>query len=321
MSANNQSPPFLIQAQFQNSNQQYRGRFAPSPSGPLHFGSLYAALGSYLQAKSQRGLWFVRIEDIDKPREQPGAVNQIFDGLQTFGMEWDTDENTVSQLKPDDKNCLVQTNRLERYQQVLDWLIESELVYACECTRKQIKQAGTLYQAICRYKGLDLRAQGLRLKQDAGLTAFTDGLFGHVDIEQAFCREDYIIRRRDGLFAYQLVVVIDDIDQGITEVVRGVDILELTPRQINLYRQFGIPAPAYVHLPLMVNTPGFKLSKQNHATAINLENPKPELISALTQLGLPTFAELTSGSVKEILTWAIDNWQLSQVPKQKEIIV
>ena len=140
---------FVRQQNFSHTNTQYRGRFAPSPSGPLHFGSLVAALGSYLQAKSQQGLWFVRIEDIDKPRERPGAVDAILEGLQAFGMQWDKDEETAEYLAASDNQCLVQTRRLVRYQQVLEALSEAQLVYGCNCTRKQIKQGGGLYQGTC----------------------------------------------------------------------------------------------------------------------------------------------------------------------------
>jgi len=321
MTAFDNTSPFLVQSKFQKLNQQYRGRFAPSPSGPLHFGSLYAALGSFLQAKSQDGLWFVRIEDIDKPREQTGAKNLILDALEAFGMKWDMDKETKDLLKPQDRQCLAQTNRLERYQQVLQWLIDNNQIYACECTRKQIKQAGNLYQGTCRNKKLPFLNQGLRLKQDKTLSEFTDGIFGHLQVDKCFCQEDYIIRRRDGLFAYQLVVVIDDIDQGITEVVRGADILDLTPRQIGLFQAFGLQAPSFVHLPLMVNTPGFKLSKQNHAKAIDIDEPRPELVEALRRLGLPVFEDLLSGTVEEIISWAIANWQLNQVPKLQEMVV
>lgn len=303
------------------NDQTYRGRFAPSPSGPLHFGSLVAALGSYLQAKANQGLWFVRIEDIDKPREQPGAVTQILDGLEAFGMQWDKDEHTAHYLHCQDRNCLVQSNRLERYQQVLNSLIELNSVYACECTRKQIKQLGGLYRGTCANKQLSFTNQAIRLHIPQPVLSFTDLLYGKVDSDTRFAGEDFIVKRRDGLFAYQLVVVVDDIDQGITEVVRGADILELTVRQLSLYTLFNVPAPSYLHLPLAVAKPGFKLSKQNHAQAINLDNPKPELIAALTFLGLTPDPDLASGSIAQILNWAVQHWSIKQIPKQTEVIV
>lgn len=313
--------PFLAQQAFLNQHSGYRGRFAPSPSGPLHFGSLVAALGSYLQAKSQQGQWFVRIEDIDKPREQVGAVSQILDALQAFGMNWDIDHNTSEYLTADNRGCLVQSQRLERYQQVLEYLAELNSVYACQCTRKQIKAGGGLYQGRCKNQKLDFAQQALRLHIENPVFTFEDGHYGQINSEPEFASEDVIIKRRDGLFAYQLVVVIDDIDQGISQVVRGADILQLTVRQLSLYRLFGLTPPSYLHLPLAVTKPGFKLSKQNHAQAINPAKPKPELIQALTLLGLDSEPDLASGSVVEIMQWAIDHWQPSQIPKQTEIII
>lgn len=313
--------PFSKHSLVTSIDQTYRGRFAPSPSGPLHFGSLVAALGSYLQAKANNGLWFVRIEDIDKPREQPGAVTQILDALAAFGMSWDKDENTANSLTPQDRNCIVQSNRLERYQQVLDYLTESNSVYACECTRKQIKQLGGLYQGTCANKKLPFDDQAIRLHIPDPILNFTDLLYGEVKSDVAFAGEDFIVKRRDGLFAYQLVVVIDDIDQGITEIVRGADILELTVRQLSLYQLFNVAAPSYLHLPLAVAKPGFKLSKQNHAQAINPDNPKPELIAALSFLGLTPEPDLASGSIAQILDWAVKSWSIKHIPKQTEVIV
>lgn len=297
---------FSNQTALQNRGQ-YCGRFAPSPSGPLHFGSLLTALGSFLQAKANNGLWFVRIEDIDKPREQPGAVTQILDALSAFGMAWDTDPNTNQYLSTSDRGCLVQTKRLERYQQILENLQVNGLTYSCHCTRKQIKQMGANYTGYCRGKNLPLTDAAVRICNDHGNSDFDN--------------EDYIIKRRDGLFAYQLVVVVDDIDQGITEVVRGADILPLTARQIALYKLFGITPPNYIHLPLVSTKPGFKLSKQNHAQAIDINNPKPELLKALTLLGLPVYEDLTLGSVADIITWAVAHWDIANLPKSAEIII
>lgn len=312
--------PFSFPKDVKTDHPTYRGRFAPSPSGPLHFGSLVAALASYLQAKANNGLWFVRIEDIDKPREQPGAVNQILDALQAFGMDWDTDTGTSQFLQPQDRNCLVQSNRLERYQQAFSYLAELDAIYACECTRKQIKLAGGLYQGTCKDKQIPFEHQAIRLHIAKPQLEFEDAVFGKVISNTEFASEDFIIKRRDGLFAYQLVVVIDDIDQGITEVVRGADILELTTRQLSLYNLLGVPTPSYLHVPLAVTEPGFKLSKQNHATGINIADPKPELISALTFLGLPFEPDLDSGSIQQIVDWAVKNWTPNKIPKQTEIL-
>jgi len=312
---------FRQQQSFFQSNKQYRGRFAPSPSGPLHLGSLIAALGSYLQAKRNNGLWFVRIEDIDETRCNFNAQNQILDALEAFGLNWDIDQQTVSELQQKDRGCLVQSQRKDRYQQVLNALSDADLVYPCDCTRKQIKAMGGLYDGRCRNANLSSENRPIRLRQEDVSTKFEDVLFGTQVAESHFAAEDFIIKRRDGLFAYQLVVVIDDIDQGITEVVRGADIMELTTRQIALYKCFGITPPSYLHLPLLASKPGFKLSKQNHAAAININHPIPELLKALTLLGLPTSDELNDGSVQEIIDWAVAHWQLNKLPKQTELLV
>ena len=315
--------PFLAQQQFLDNNTQYRGRFAPSPSGPLHFGSLVAALGSYLQAKSNNGLWFVRIEDIDKPREQDGARERILEGLNAFGLNWDIDQNTVEPKHANYQHCLVQSERIERYQQVLDYLIEQNLVYACQCTRKQIKASGGIYQGTCSHKHLDFAHQAIRIHLSDATLAFQDVHFGDVNSPANFATEDFIIKRRDQLFAYQLVVVVDDIDQGINQVVRGADILELTTRQLSLYKLFDVSPPSYLHLPLAVTKPGFKLSKQNHAVAINIKEPKTELLQALTFLGLPVEAspDLGSGTIEQILQWAITHWNVSNLGRKTEIII
>ena len=313
--------PFHPQHKFQQSNTQYRGRFAPSPSGPLHFGSLLAALGSFLQAKSQNGLWFVRIEDIDKPREVEGSVDLILDGLESFGLTWDQDLQTSDDVNY--RHCLVQSSRIARYQQIFEQLKQNNHLYTCHCTRKNIKKAGGIYLGECRDKKHEFDDHAVRLKQDFSQGQFEDLLHGKVTVDSHLVNEDYIVKRTGGLFAYQLVVVIDDIDQGITEVVRGADIMELTPRQINLFDLLGIKPPSYLHLPLVVSDDGKKLSKQNHAPAIDIDNPKPELIKALTLLGLPTQSApwLFSADVAEIITWAIKHWNIKNIPTHLHLTI
>lgn len=315
--------PFQTQLEFLKQNRQYRGRFAPSPSGPLHFGSLIAALASFLQAKSNNGLWFVRIEDIDKPRERIGAVEQILTGLTAFGMQWDNDQLNANYVSPEDNDCLVQSKRLSRYQQILNFLQKHHCVYACQCTRKQIKQTGGLYQGHCRNKSFPFDNNAIRVHLANPVNQFEDALFGTVVSDSNISAEDFIIKRRDDLFAYQFVVVIDDIDQGISEVVRGADIMPLTTRQIGLYKLFGISPPDYLHIPLAVQEIGYKLSKQNHAQAIDITNPIPELIAALSFLGLPTSQILNCANtnVPDIIQWAINNWSVAHLPKQQEIII
>lgn len=306
--------PFTTQASLIDHNRQVRGRFAPSPSGPLHFGSLVAALGSYLHAKSNQGLWFVRIEDIDTTRVVDGAEQLILDALQAFGMQWDLDDS--------DTSCYKQTDHIARYETVLDYLESRDLVYGCSCTRKQIKTMAGAYDQTCLNKGLSIQDNPIRLKQSAPVYEFEDLHFGPQRCPTEMAEEDYIIKRRDGLFSYQLAVVVDDIDQGITHVVRGADIMPLTPRQISLYKCLGIRPPEFLHLPLAVSAPGQKLSKQNHAAAINIANPKPELIDALSFLGIDTtkfgVQRLHEPDIncQQIVEWAISQWHGSSVSQR-----
>lgn len=284
----------------------YIGRFAPSPSGPLHFGSLIAAVGSYLQAKSQHGQWLVRMEDIDTPRMVPGIDSDILRTLEQFGLLWDGE-------------VLYQSQRLKRYIEIFSQLQRQQLIYACQCSRKQISAMGGTYDNRCG--ALQLTADNLawRLRSDNVNTHFSDLLFGPQQITTQLAQEDYIIKRRDGLFAYQLVVVVDDIDQGVTEVIRGADLLPMTPRQQALCHLLGAPVPRYGHLPLAVLQPGFKLSKQNHAAAISQWPEAGVMRKVLSFLGHPPPAELEQAPVTEQLSWAITNWQLAKVPLQMEI--
>ncbi len=284
----------------------YIGRFAPSPSGPLHFGSLIAAVGSYLQAKSQHGHWLVRMEDIDSPRMVPGADSTILQALDHFGLHWDG-------------QVVYQSQRLQRYQAVFHQLKKQQLIYGCQCSRKQITDMGGLYDGRCAALALTAEPLAWRLQSTGVGCEFDDLVFGRQQIAPALAQEDYIIRRRDGLFAYQLVVVIDDIDQGITEVIRGADLLQMTPRQQALCRLLHGTAPRYGHLPLAVVKPGFKLSKQNYAAAIS-RWPAPQVMAqVLNFLGHCPPAELQQAPAAEQLSWALTQWQLGKVPAQIEI--
>ncbi len=287
-------------------NSRYRGRFAPSPSGPLHFGSLIAAVGSYLQAKSQQGEWLVRLEDIDQPRMVKGAADAILRSLELYGLHWDGD-------------VWVQSQRLERYQQVLDQLSQQHLVYGCDCSRARISALSSGYDGHCRERQLSQGTLAYRLQAPQTATEFTDLLQGRTQIPLALAQEDYILKRRDGLFAYQLVVVVDDIDQGITQVVRGADLIEVTTRQQALFELLGAKAPSYVHLPLAVKEPGFKLSKQNHAPAISDWPVSQTLSAALGFLGHPPPAGLQGAPASELLEWAVRHWTLSAVPAAREL--
>lgn len=262
---------------------QYIGRFAPSPSGPLHFGSLVCALASYIDAKRHGGQWLVRIEDIDPPREQPGASEQILQCLKTHGLHWDGEVRH-------------QSERSEAYRAALEWLQQEDLLYRCACTRKRLAPLRGLYDGYCREMPADssqpaalrLKVNGLPPKYAATHThiTFTDRIKGQVaeDLTQS---GDFVIHRKDGYFAYQLAVVIDDIDQGVTHIVRGDDLLDTTAKQIYLYHLLGKTAPTFSHIPVVVDSHGNKLSKQNHAPALDHRLPTQNLITALRHLHLP----------------------------------
>lgn len=289
-----------------STENRYIGRFAPSPSGPLHFGSLIAALGSYLQARSQQGAWLVRMEDLDPPREMPGAADDILRTLEAYALQWDG-------------SIMYQSRRHDAYQaQINAWLHEREAYY-CQCTRKQIKMAGGYYPGTCRELHQQAANSAVRLKVTTPVTHFYDKLHGRIEIPEALAQEDFIIHRRDGLFAYNLAVVLDDIEQGVTEIVRGADLIEPTGRQINLYRLLQHPEVSYLHLPLAVTENGNKLSKQNHAPAIDKANPKPALLQAMTFLGMNPPADLMACSLDDILKWGALHWRVDRLPKTTAI--
>ncbi|MCD9514941.1 tRNA glutamyl-Q(34) synthetase GluQRS [Photobacterium carnosum] len=288
-----------------NTNQ-YVGRFAPSPTGLLHFRSLIAALGSYLQAKSQQGKWIVRIEDLDPPREMLGAADDILRTLEAFGFMWDGD-------------IIYQSLRHDVYQaQIETWLTQGNAYY-CQCSRKNIQQTDGFYPGTCRTLNQRHSNGAVRLQVDTPITHFDDLLHGRIELPLALAREDFIIRHRNGLFAYNLAVVLDDIEQGITDVVRGTDLIESTGHQMILYQQLGHPFVRYLHLPLAITDNGYKLSKQNHAPAIDKHNPRPALMAALRFLGFSPPTELVIENVEQILQWGITHWQLKQLPKTTAI--
>jgi len=280
----------------------YRGRFAPSPSGPLHFGSLVAALASYLDAKHNQGKWLVRIEDIDPPREQLGADIGILNTLDAFGLHWD-------------QTVLYQSQQNDYYQQILSELAQQQLTYHCQCSRAQITALGGIYQGHCRTLQLSANQGAIRLKNPSQFSHFNDLILGEYSADQVLANEDFILKRKDGLFAYQLAVVLDDIAQQITHVIRGADLLEPTFRQLNLFNVLNNSAPAYGHVPLAITTQGYKLSKQNKAPPLNNNYPQTELLAALTFLGQRPVTELTEASVEQIISWAISHWNIVNVPK------
>ncbi|CRY37495.1 tRNA glutamyl-Q(34) synthetase GluQRS [Yersinia enterocolitica] len=284
----------------------YVGRFAPSPSGDLHFGSLIAALGSYLQARAEGGRWLVRIEDIDPPREIPGAAARILASLDHYGLHWDGP-------------IIYQSQRHEAYRATLDWLEQQGLSYNCTCTRSRIQQIGGLYDGHCRDRHLPPAGAAIRLRQTHPVYTFCDKLLGELHAVPALAEEDFIIRRRDGLFAYNLAVVVDDAFQGVTEIVRGADLIEPTVRQIALYQQLQRPVPSYLHLPLALNHDGNKLSKQNHAPPLPNGDPRPILVEALKFLHQPLPECWQDLDLPLLLRFAVENWTLAAIPLQGAI--
>ncbi|ALP54664.1 glutamyl-Q tRNA(Asp) ligase [Candidatus Tenderia electrophaga] len=291
---------------------EYRGRFAPSPTGALHFGSMVAAVGSYLQARQQGGRWLVRMEDLDPPRETPGAAAAILRALERFGLHWD-------------EHVLYQSQRSEVYRTALQGLSAQGRVYACGCSRREIAanaiagRYGPIYQGMCR-DGLakDKQPRALRVLTHDTPISFDDALLGH--FEQRIESEigDFVVRRADRLFAYQLAVVVDDAEQHITEVVRGADLLDNTPRQIHLQRLLGVPTPRYAHLPVAVTVDGQKLSKQTGAASIHEQRPQTVLVQVLRFLNQQPPRELVDAQLDELWHWAITHWRLEQVPRKNQ---
>lgn len=283
----------------------YRGRFAPSPTGLLHAGSLTTAVGSYLEARSRGGEWLLRIEDLDTPRMVPGAADAILRTLERFGFEWDGP-------------VLYQSARHAHYREALDRLIEGGFAYRCTCSRKEIHAAarrgedGFIYPGWCRRQPLHAREGGAwRLRVDDRETVCADRLQGRYVQRLERDIGDFVLLRADGYWAYQLAVVVDDALQGVNDVVRGADLLVSTPRQMHLQRCLGLPLPGYCHLPLLVNLAGEKLSKQTLAPAVRAEYAVQALSGALTRLGHRPPDGL---SLTEIWAWAKTEWRLERVP-------
>ncbi len=288
----------------------YRGRFAPSPTGPLHFGSLVAAVGSFLEARTQGGEWRLRMEDVDAPRCSMAAADAILRALEAFGFAWDGE-------------VVWQSRRVGAYRAAFDRLTASGRVFPCACTRRELAdsalaaEGAAVYPGTCR-AGLPpgKAARSWRVAVDAAEVAFDDAIQGR--IESALTQEsgDFIVLRADGLFAYQLAVVVDDAAAGITHVVRGADLLASTPRQIFLQQCLGLPTPAYAHLPVAVNAAGEKLAKQTLAAPLDITRPAPALVAALAFLGQMPPAELAHASRDEVWNWASVHWQRRRVPRQ-----
>ena len=294
--------------------QIYRGRFAPSPTGPLHFGSLVAAAASYLEARSRGGAWLVRMEDLDPPREQPGAADEILHTLEACGMHWD-------------ETVMYQSRRHDDYRDALQRLREQGLVYACACTRKEIADSGLMpdgaliYPGTCR-NGLapGKVARAVRVRAASAVIEYEDAVQGTVRQDLAAEVGDFVLLRADGHFAYQLAVVIDDAEQGITDVVRGADLLDSTPRQIHLQQLLGLRALRYMHLPVATNAAGEKLSKQTLATPVDARNPAPALLRVVKFLGQKPPQQLSGAATGDVWNWALSNWDAGRIPRRRALV-
>lgn len=282
----------------------YRGRFAPSPTGPLHFGSLVAAVGSYLAARHAGGEWLVRIEDLDPPREIAGSADQIIATLATFGFEWN-------------ESIVRQSTRTSLYEAAVGKLLVGGDAFYCSCSRAEIEAASATaldgdelrYPGWCR-SGVRMpqRKLAVRFRVASGPVVFSDCVQGLTPVDVAGESGDFVIRRRDGLFAYQLAVVVDDAAQGITHVVRGADLLRSTPRQILLQRALRLPTPTYAHMPVAIDHNGIKLSKSAGAASLDLQRPGEELWRALRFLRQAPPCELRGSGLSTLWSWAIAHW-------------
>ena len=275
----------------------YIGRFAPSPTGPLHFGSLVAALASFLDARNAGGLWLLRIEDLDPPRESSHAPREIMSQLSALGLTWD-------------KDVLYQSSRLEAYEETLNRLHSHGFAYPCTCSRKSVPR---VYPGTCRQRKIaGTEEYSIRLRVDAEAMEFTDRLFGLQ--RWSFGKEvgDFIIKRKDGLHAYQLAVVVDDNFQRVNNIVRGIDLLDSTPRQLALYKLLQLSPPDYLHIPIIVDQSGEKLSKQAHAKPIDTSSPQSLIREALIALGQETHKGVAG--LGDLLERAIAAWQIERIP-------
>jgi glutamyl-Q tRNA(Asp) synthetase len=285
----------------------YRGRFAPSPTGQLHFGSLVTALGSYLDARAHQGRWLLRMEDLDRTREVKGAADAILRSLDAFGFAWDGP-------------VVYQHRRNEAYEEALLWLLREGLAYPCSCSRREIAdiaptgQEGPIYPGTCRNRHLKPRQRhSIRLLTRDREIAFTDRIQGPARQNPGREIGDFIVRRADGFHAYQLAVVVDDAWQGITEVVRGADLLASTPRQCYLQQLLGFARPKYAHLPLAVDAQGRKLSKQYQDAPVEPRRPLSALMQALDFLCQPLPPEMPT-SLDDFWGWAMDHWSMEAIP-------
>ncbi len=292
------------------SNPHYIGRFAPSPSGALHFGSLLAAMASFLDARSQGGQWLLRMEDLDPAREPPGAADDILRLLDALHLHWDG-------------SVLYQSTRLDAYKDALQTLINDGLIFHCLCSRKRVQALNGIYDGRCRHRlTAPARASALRVRvSDDTTISFFDAVQGTVTQFLPDACGDFIVRRKDGLFAYQLAVVVDDAWQQISHVIRGHDLIDSTPRQIYLQQLLALPRPDYAHIPVASNALGQKLSKQHFAAPLALANARENLHKALQFLGQQPPARLIREAPPVQLQWGIEHWDIQKVPALAKLLI
>ena len=294
------------------SGSTYRGRFAPSPTGPLHFGSLLTAVASYADARAAGGTWLVRMEDLDRPREAPGAARAILEALERFGMQRD-------------ESILYQRERTEAYAAALTRLLQAGLAYPCGCTRADIAASGRqgpegpVYAGTCRAGiATGRRARSMRVRVPSEPIRVPDRIQGDGVQSLAADVGDFVVRRADGIHAYQLAVVVDDAAQGITHIVRGADLLQSTPRQVYLQRSLGLPTPQYAHVPLALDAEGRKLSKSLASAPVDPRDPLPALLHAWRFLGQAAPAR-RPGSVASFWAHAVSSWRIDRVPRRPSL--
>ena len=284
----------------------YVGRFAPTPSGALHLGSLYAAVASYLDARAHRGTWLVRIEDLDRPREVAGSADGIVRTLREFGFEWDGE-------------VVRQRDRSALYAAALDSLQARGLTFECSCSRLQLEDESR-YPGTCRAQP---HAAGLptttRLRVEPGRIQFADRIQGGYRQDLYGAVGDVILKRRDHIYAYLLAVVVDDAEQRVTHVVRGADLLDNTPRQIYLQQRLGLSPPQYAHVPVLTEPDDAKLAKSRRSVRLDVQQALPQLLSVFSLLGLAPPISLKGSTLTHAWEWAIAHWDMERVPKRLNI--